>query len=232
MADDAAGPEPGGALAAAADPTRRALLKLVSRSRTPVGRDAAAAALGIPRATAAFHLDRLVEAGLLDSRFLRVNGRSGPGAGRPAKLYSRSGAEVGVSFPERHYDLAGDLLSEAVEEAGAGDRPLPAVIADVAQRRGREIGAEAGTLDAALEVTGYEPRVDDGVVVLVNCPFHRLAQRHTETICRMNVALVEGMAEGAGTDAGRVCFAPADGRCCVEIRPDGAAAQAARRPSV
>src|SRR5918911_1365062 len=92
------------ALAAAADPTRRALLSLVSRSPTPVGRDAAAAALGIPRATAAFHLDRLVEAGLLDSRFLRVNGRAGPGAGRPAKLYSRTGAEVGVSIPERHYD--------------------------------------------------------------------------------------------------------------------------------
>jgi predicted ArsR family transcriptional regulator len=229
MADDAAEPEPDGALAAAADPTRRALLRLVSRSRTPIGRDAAATALGIPRATAAFHLDRLVEAGLLDSRFLRVNGRSGPGAGRPAKLYSRSGAEVGVSIPERHYDLAGDLLSEAVEEAGTGDRPMPAVIAAVAQRRGREIGAEAGTLDAALEGTGYEPTVDDGVVVLVNCPFHRLAKRHTDTICRMNVALVEGMAEGAGADARRVCFAPADGRCCVEILPEGA--QAALRPS-
>lgn len=215
---DPAAPEPDEALVAAADPTRRALLRLVSRSRTPLGRDAAAAALGIPRATAAFHLDRLVEAGLLDSRFLRVNGRTGPGAGRPAKLYSRTGAEVGVSIPERHYDLAGDLLSEAVEVAGADGASMPVVIAGVARRRGWAIGAVAGSLDAALEATGYEPRVDDGVVVLVNCPFHRLAQRHPATVCRMNVALVEGMAEGAGADPGRVRFAPAEGRCCVELR--------------
>jgi predicted ArsR family transcriptional regulator len=215
--------EPGqdGALAAAADPTRRALLRLVSRSRTPLGRDAAAAALGIPRATAAFHLDRLVEAGLLESRFLRLNGRTGPGAGRPAKLYSRSGAEVGVSIPERHYDLAGELLSEAVEVAGTSGRPMPAVIAEVAHQRGRVIGSGAGSLDAALETTGYEPHVDDGTVVLVNCPFHRLAERHTDTICAMNLALVEGMAEGSGADPRRVCFAPADGRCCVEIRGEG-----------
>jgi predicted ArsR family transcriptional regulator len=206
------------ALAAAADPVRRALLRLVSRSGTPVGRDAAAAALGIPRATAALHLDRLVEAGLLEARFLRVNGRTGPGAGRPAKLYSRTGAEVGVSIPERHYDLAGDLLSEAVEVAGTSGRPMPDVIADVARARGRDIGSGAGSLDAALEATGYEPRVDDETVVLVNCPFHRLAQRHTDTICAMNVSLVEGMAQGAGADPGRVCFAPAAGRCCVEIR--------------
>jgi predicted ArsR family transcriptional regulator len=230
--------EPGqdGALAAAADPTRRALLRLVSRSRTPLGREAAAAALGIPRATAAFHLDRLVEAGLLESRFLRVNGRTGPGAGRPAKLYSGSGGEVDVSIPERHYDLVGDLLSEAVEVSGTSGRPMPDVIADVARARGRVIGATAGSLDAALETTGYEPRVDEQTVVLVNCPFHRLAKRHTDTICAMNVALVEGMAEGAGADPDRVCFAPGQGRCCVEIWAQGAAGaertdQAARPPS-
>jgi predicted ArsR family transcriptional regulator len=215
---DVEDPAQDGALAAAADPTRRALLRLVSHSAAPVGRDAAAAVLGIARATAAFHLDRLVEAGLLESRFLRVNGRTGPGAGRPAKLYSATDAEVGISIPERHYDLAGDLLSEAVEVAGTSGRPMPSVIAEVAQRRGRELGSAAGSLDAALEATGYEPRLEPGAVVLVNCPFHRLAQRHTDTICSMNLALVEGMAEGAGADPALVCFAPTTGRCCVEIR--------------
>src|SRR5947209_1403345 len=106
------------AVGAAADPTTRSLFDLVSRSATALGRDAAAAALGIPRATAAFHLDRLVEAGLLTTEFRRLSGRTGPGAGRPAKLYRRAELEVSVSLPERRYDLAGELLSTAIEEAG------------------------------------------------------------------------------------------------------------------
>lgn len=215
--------ETGEALTAAVDPTRRALLALVSRSADPMGRDAAAAALGIPRATAAFHLDRLVEAGLLATTFSRLNGRTGPGAGRPAKLYQRTGLEVGVTIPERRYDLVGDLLSSAIETAEASGRPMPEAITHVARERGREIGSQAASLDDALEAMGYEPRDEHGTVLLVNCPFHRLATRHTRTICSLNLALTQGLAEGAGEDPQRVCFAPAEGRCCVEIR--GSAAQ-------
>ncbi|MDH2443367.1 helix-turn-helix domain-containing protein [Amnibacterium sp. CER49] len=210
---------PADAAAAAADPLRRALLRLITRSTGPVTRDGAAEALGIPRATAAFHLDRLVEAGLLATSHARVNGRRGPGAGRPAKLYERAFTEVGLTIPERRYDLAGDLLTEAIETAGAGTVPLEAVVADVARRRGSRIGAEAGSLREALEATGFEPRDDEDAVVLVNCPFHRLATRHTRTICGMNVALVTGMADGAGEDPAQVCFAPGEDRCCVELRP-------------
>jgi predicted ArsR family transcriptional regulator len=203
------------AASAAVEPTARALFDLVSRSGTPIGRDAAAAALGIPRATAAFHLDRLVEAGLLVTEFRRLSGRTGPGAGRPAKIYQRAGLEVSVSLPERRYDLAGDLLSAAIEEAGS--TPIAQAIERVAGRRGRGIGADAGTLDAALEATGYEPVEEQGTTLLHNCPFHRLATSHTETICRMNVALVQGMAEGCGDDPERVRFAPGSARCCVRI---------------
>ena len=215
----------GEALAAAVDSTRRAVLAFVARSPAPVGRDAAAAAVGVPRATAAFHLDRLVEAGLLASTFSRVNGRTGPGAGRPAKLYQRTDLEVGVSLPERRYDLAGDLLSAAIEVATDGDWPMDVAIADVARQRGREIGARVGSLDGALETMGYEPRDEHGTVLLLNCPFHRLATRHTRTICALNLALTQGLAEGVGEDPERVCFAPADGRCCVEIRRTGGDAQ-------
>jgi predicted ArsR family transcriptional regulator len=66
--------------------------------------------VGLPRATAAFHLDRLVEEDLLDVSYQR---RTGPGAGRPAKLYRRSPHQVAVSLPQRRYDLAGQLLSSA-----------------------------------------------------------------------------------------------------------------------
>jgi predicted ArsR family transcriptional regulator len=213
--------KPDAAVSAATEPTARALFDLVSRSAAPMGRDAAAAALGIPRATAAFHLDRLVDAGLLTTEFRRLTGRTGPGAGRPAKLYQRAGLEVTVSLPERRYDLAGDLLSSAIEEAGSD--PIAEAIGRVAARRGRVIGADAGTLDAALEAIGYEPVEEQGTTQLYNCPFHRLATSHTDTICRLNVALVQGMAEGCGDDPERVRFAPGSARCCVRIEPAGQA---------
>ena len=215
---------PDAAAGAATEPTARALFDLVSRSTIPMGRDAAAAALGIPRATAAFHLDKLVEAGLLRTEFRRLSGRTGPGAGRPAKLYERAGLEVSVSLPERRYDLAGDLLSTAIEEARSD--PIAEAIERVAVRRGRAIGADAGSLDAALESIGYQPVEEQGVTRLYNCPFHLLATSHTDTICHLNVALVQGMAEGCGDDPERVRFAPGSGRCCVRIDPAGQASAA------
>src|SRR4051812_6318579 len=105
------------AVAALAEPTRRRLYDHVVRQPAPVSRDDAAAALGVPRATTAFHLDRLVADGLLEVSFERRTGRSGPGAGRPAKVYRRAACAVELSLPERRYDLAGELLAGALEEA-------------------------------------------------------------------------------------------------------------------
>src|SRR5919206_2043906 len=113
------------AVAALAEPTRRRVYDHVVRQPRPVSRDDAAAALALPRATAAFHLDRLVADGLLDACFERRTGRTGPGAGRPAKLYQRGACAVTVSLPERRYDLAGELLADALAEAaGSGESPV------------------------------------------------------------------------------------------------------------
>src|SRR6476619_5878053 len=112
------------AVAALAEPTRRRLYEHVVRQAQAVSRDEAAAATDVPRATAAFHLDRLVDDGLLEVQFERRSGRTGPGAGRPAKLYRRAECTVSVSLPERRYDLAGELLAAAVVEADrSGERP-------------------------------------------------------------------------------------------------------------
>src|SRR3954451_14256631 len=107
------------AVAALAAPTRRRLYEHVVGQSAPVSRDEAAAATDVPRATVAFHLDRLVDEGLLDVVFERRSCRSGPGAGRPSKLYPRAECDVAVSFPERRYDLAGGLLAAAMEGAQA-----------------------------------------------------------------------------------------------------------------
>jgi predicted ArsR family transcriptional regulator len=209
------------AVAALAEPTRRRLYEYVARSAQPISRDEAAAALGIPRATVAFHLDRLAGDGLLEVTRQRRTGRSGPGAGRPAKLYRRAGATVSVSLPERRYDLAGELLAAAVEEAErTGERP-GAVLARRARARGEELGRQApgGAALAVLESCGFEPREDDGAVVLANCPFHVLATGHTELVCGMNLRFLEGVLAGAAEDRLEARLAPAEGLCCVRLEP-------------
>jgi predicted ArsR family transcriptional regulator len=217
------------AVAALAEPTRRRLYEHVVRQADPVSRDDAAHALGVPRPTTAFHLDRLVADGLLDVHYERRSGRTGPGAGRPAKLYRRAECSVSVSLPERRYDLAGELLAAALAEAEqSGERPA-AVLERRAFRRGSELAANAGAggRDAALRVLeehGFEPRADEGGIALANCPFHVLAREHTELVCGMNLKLLEGVVDGL-PDAGLVArLRPEPGRCCVRLEsPEGAA---------
>jgi len=213
------------AIAALAEPTRRRLYEHVVRQPEPVGRDEAAAAVGVPRATAAFHLDRLADDGLLDVVRMRRTGRTGPGAGRPAKLYKRAATWVRVSLPERRYDLAGELLAAAVEEAdGTGERPREA-LGRRARMLGQELGRAAGSggrdaVLAVLEENGFEPRPEGEAVVLVNCPFHALAQRHPELVCGMNLQLVDGMLAGAGCTALAAHLCPEEGHCCVRLEQE------------
>jgi predicted ArsR family transcriptional regulator len=212
------------AVAALAEPTRRRLYDHVVRSPSPVSRDDVAGATGVPRPTTAFHLDRLVADGLLDVHYERRSGRTGPGAGRPAKLYRRAECPVSVSLPERRYDLAGELLAAAVVEAeGSGERPA-AVLDRRAFSRGQELAAGSGREGVlhVLEEAGFEPRTSDDGIELANCPFHALAQEHTELVCGMNLRLLEGVLTGV-PDAGLVAsLRPEDGKCCVRLDPSTA----------
>jgi predicted ArsR family transcriptional regulator len=208
------------AVAALAEPTRRRVYDHVVRQPAPVDRDEVATAVGLPRTTAAFHLDRLAQCGLLDVHFERRSGRTGPGAGRPSKLYRRSDAAVEVSIPERHYDLAGELLAGALSEAEAsGERPA-AVLQRTAEARGRELGQAAAGRAGVLQLLadhGFEPREEGDAVTLRNCPFHVLARRHTQLVCGMNHRLLEGVLD-AVPDAGLVArLRPTEGRCCVVL---------------
>jgi predicted ArsR family transcriptional regulator len=210
------------AVAALVDPRRRDLYRLAAERA--VSRDEAAEALGIPRSTAALDLDRLADAGLLTVSHVRRSGRTGPGAGRPAKLYRAVAAVVAATIPERHYELVGDLLAAAVERTEDTGIPVREAIAAEAFAAGAAIGAAATDLEAALTACGYAPAAPDaggdasGCLVLENCPFHALATRHTALICGANLELVKGLAAATG-DARTPVLAPVEGRCCVEIRP-------------
>ena len=207
-----------GALAALADPVRRRIYDIVARGQDAVGRDAAAAGAGVPRSTAAFHLDRLVDAGLLTVEYRRLSGRSGPGAGRPAKLYRAITTELIGSVPERHYELAADILAAAAERADHEHTSVAGAAASEARARGREIGTGCGSVETALRACGYTPVTGDGDgIVMSNCPFHALADRHQDLVCAVNLALVEGLLDGSG-DPRTAHSVPRAGTCCVEIR--------------
>jgi predicted ArsR family transcriptional regulator len=212
-------------ISALADPVRRDVYRYVCEQRTPVSRDQAASALGLSRHQASSHLDRLAKAGLLASSFARLTGRTGPGAGRPAKVYQRRPEEIAVSLPNRQYALAGEILTCAVDEAIRDEVPIAAALAAAATRRGAGLAASADagttpieTATAVARTLGYEPRLHDGRVVLANCPFHALVTDHVEVVCRMNHALLGGVCDQLGGLT--AVLEPGDGRCCVLIEPD------------
>jgi predicted ArsR family transcriptional regulator len=120
------------------DPVRRRLYEVVTRQTEPMGRDEAAAGAGVGRALAVYHLDKLVESGLLAATYSRPAGRSGPGAGRPAKLYARADREFAVTVPPRSYELAARLLVQAVEADTSGQSR--GALRQAARRLGGELG--------------------------------------------------------------------------------------------
>jgi predicted ArsR family transcriptional regulator len=230
------------AAALLADPTRRTLYDIVSTSPRPVARDEAAAAAGVGVSLAAFHLDRLADAGLLAVEYRRRGNRRGPGAGRPAKLYRRADVGIDLTLPARRYALAASLLAEAV---AASDGAAFEVLLEAARARGRGLAdattaptgssatragapraraagagaqADADPVLDALAALGFEPieREDRGVINLRNCPYHAIAQTHRAVACPMNLALLEGLAERLGG----IIAIPDDTpqQCCVAVR--------------
>jgi predicted ArsR family transcriptional regulator len=195
------------AIGALREPARRAVYEYVVARAEPVSRNEVAEAVRIGRTLAAFHLDRLTEAGLLETSYAPRSG--GPGAGRPAKLYRRSAAEHAVTLPPRDYRLLAEVLASAVERAG---------VEPAAYTAAREQGAKlaGGPVIPRLAALGYEPFEDaDRTIRLRNCPFHALAGTHPGLVCGLNLALIEALvADGSR----RVELDPDASGCCVAIR--------------
>ncbi|MFJ4716022.1 helix-turn-helix transcriptional regulator [Streptomyces sp. NPDC088785] len=222
------------AIAALQDPVRRRLYEYVAAQAREVGRVEAAEATGVTRTLAAHHLDKLTEVGLLEAGSRRPPGRSGPGAGRPAKVYTRARAERSVSLPARDYRTAAELLAEAAEEAG-----LDSGLFAAARRRGAVLRGPAAACDSVedamelLTARGYEPHLESDsreaqgtpgaesagspVVRMRNCPFHAVAERFPPLVCGMNRALLEGLIGEGGPVRARMDARP--GECCVVLEP-------------
>lgn len=198
------------------EPVRRRLYEWVVAQHRQVGREEAARTLAISRPLAAFHLDRLTEAGLLDASYKRLTGRTGPGAGRPARVYQRAERAIEINLPPRHYELAADLFATALQNLGHGTPPEALV--DAAREAGRRAADVGGGLLETLQRAGYEPSSDEkGAIRLRNCPFDALVDEHRPLVCATNLALVQGIVDGVGRAASD--FKPnldsQPGYCCV-----------------
>jgi len=222
-------------LAGLGDPIRRALYRHVADRGLPVSRDEAALAAGISRPLAAYHLDKLVDDGLLEARYHRRSGRRGPGAGRPAKHYVRADRQIELSLPARDYAALAELLANAVEADHSG--AAQAALNRAAATLGAELGTEAASHSApdghpdqvlaavrqALAARGYEPYDDpDGTIRLRNCPFDRIAAQHRQLVCGANHAMLQALTDQVDSDPPtvRAVLDPQPGRCCVTLTRD------------
>ena len=220
-------------VAALKDELRSKIYQFIRRSRKAVTREEVATDAGISTKLAAFHLDHLVDRGLLTTHYARPAGRSGPGAGRTSKFYEPSDLQVDISIPPRKYDVAGDLLLKALSTQTPDESPGEAALR-VSKEAGLELGRELRSsvgkgrvgaeralrvMENVLQERGYEPyRAEKGVVRLRNCPFHDLAKQAPEFICLMNRQFVEGIANGLGNDSLQVLLEPSPDECCVCMR--------------
>jgi predicted ArsR family transcriptional regulator len=215
-------------IGALADPVRRQLYRFVCSQAQPVTRDQAAAAVGIARHKAKFHLDRLEAEGLLETDYVRLTGRTGPGAGRPAKRYRRGRREFAITLPARDYELAGHIMAEAISASARTGTPILDALNSTAAVHGAAIAATSADhpsgSDAALDLAvrilteqAYEPRRIDRTIVMANCPFRRLAASHTDLICRLNHSLLSGFIDSFAPDLLDARLEPVEHRCCVTL---------------
>ncbi|MFD7133065.1 helix-turn-helix transcriptional regulator [Streptomyces sp. NPDC059894] len=214
------------------DDSRRRMFAFIRRARRPVTRDEAAASVGISRKLAAFHLDKLVDAGLLLARYEVPGGIRK--AGRRPKVYEAAGVQITVTIPDRRHELLADLLLDAVLTESAGESAAQAAVRSAGER-GRRLGEAArqetrpGRLgpergltwcERLLDRYGYEPvREAPTVLRLRNCPFHPLAAKAPDLVCAMNQAFLSGYLGGLQVGGVRAVLAPEPGDCCVRLGP-------------
>jgi len=216
-------------IASLAEPVRQTLYRFVVERSQPVSREEAAVGVGVAHHVAKFHLDKLEEDGLLEVDYHRPAGRTGPGAGRPAKFYRRAAGDIAVSLPERRYELPGRLMAEAITASADRGESVSATLQAAAHATGERLGRQArevagpaaGTdelvtaICGVLDAEGYEPRATSDRITLANCPFFSLAQEYTGLVCGMNLDLMCGLVDSLRDERLQAHLDPAAGRCCV-----------------
>lgn len=202
------------------DPVRKKLYDLLRSSDGSLSRDECAEALELPRSTLRTQLDKLVDEGLLRVEFRKVGHRTGPGSGRPTKLYAVARAEVSASVPPRHYDLAATLLAAAVQRTIDTGEDIQVALSTIAFSEGRRAGLESGDIHSLLHQRGYSPEADgEGGTIMANCPFHKLSRDHTGIVCSLNEAFLGGALNGCADNEHELAPDENISHCCARLSP-------------
>jgi predicted ArsR family transcriptional regulator len=190
--------------AALGNPTRRGIYLAVRQSAEPVTSGRIAELFAIHPNVARPQLDKLAEEGYVRITHQRRNGRTGPGAGLPAKCYEATSKSVSI-HPGRRYDLLVELLVRVLDDI------RPEGIADVAEKIGRQYGRELAESLGTPDDPGYEgavqalAKVMGGVgfevsadlegqrLVTSHCPFGEAATGHPEVVCSLDRGMVAGI---------------------------------------
>lgn len=226
------GPDPWALVGTLSEPQRRAVYEAVCHEAHSVTREQVAHQARISRSLAAFHLDKLVGAGLLEVDHSPPPDRRRPKMGRPAKRYCRSGSQVELTLPTRRYDLAGRVFAAALAASQAGEPPRDAA-RRIAHAEGLALAGAPEMRQAAMSVPdalsgaggalrafGYAPTRDGDRLLLRNCPFAGVAAAATDVTCDMNLALLEGVLRGLDLDSQvTAALRPQAGGCCVTLSP-------------
>jgi predicted ArsR family transcriptional regulator len=218
------------AVAALSDQLRRQMYGFIRRAHRPVSREEAADTVGISRKLAAFHLDKLVEVGLLRARYEPVGGIRK--VGRTPKVYEPTDTEVHISIPAREHDLLADILIDAILTPDQG-KAGPEAALQAARHRGAQLGAterertRPGRLSAERALTlatavlarcGFEPeRATPTLLRLRNCPFQPLASKAPQLVCGINHAFLTGFLNTLQAPTLTAVLAPRTNECCVEL---------------
>ena len=219
------------AVAALEDRLRRGMYAYIRQASRPVSRDEAAGAVGISRKLAAFHLDKLVEAGVLSAHYAPLSGIRK--VGRTPKVYEPSSLDIRVNFPQRQHELLAAILLDAV--LADSDESARATAVRVARDSGAALGraerqrSKPGRLGTERALTlaaqvltghGFTPRREaPDRVQLRDCPFHPLTTTAPGFVCEVNRSFCSGVLTGLEADTVAAVLEPHAGGCCVELRP-------------
>ena len=172
-------------LQAVGDPELRETLRFVRGSSAPVTADETGDALGVHRNVARSRLERLADAGLVESSFARRSGREG----RPAKTYAAAPELTAIEFPPRRYEaLLAILLARA--PAGtlrvAGQEFGRALARDAGVRPSKRARAGLERACGAVRSLGFQASLEradehEAVIATPTCPLRPLVREHPES---------------------------------------------------
>jgi predicted ArsR family transcriptional regulator len=204
-----------------AQPTRARLFALLSELKRPAGTVELAERLQLHPNGVRLHLERMLEAGLVE------RSRPRQGLGRPRDAWTIApDARPGGQRPSAYADL-GRWLARAMTPGKGRLRDIEATGRTI----GRELAPAKGpsakqAFRTTLTSLGFQPQLQDGqgggvTFCLGNCPYRDAVRENQEVVCTLHRGLTRGLLDVLEPQAELTGFVPRDpdeAGCLIELR--------------